>query len=82
MKKLHFESESDSEDINEFVEDEDDDTNLQDIISNEILEVEEEMQFARIGFEEGEYVLIRFTKKKKECLNIMLGKLFLKIFLV
>lgn len=66
VKTLHFESESDSEDINEFVEDEDDDTTLQDIISDEILEVEEEMQFDRMGFEEGEYVLIGFTKKKKK----------------
>ena len=63
IKKLDFDSESENENIYLFSEVEDDGTDLIDIINQEISENQEEMNFERATFEEGEYVLVGFTKK-------------------
>ena len=63
IKKLDFDSESENEDVDLISEDEDDVTDLLDIINQEINEKQEEINFERATFEEGEYVLVGFSKK-------------------
>lgn len=63
---MDFDSESENEDIDLVSEDEGDRPStaaLLDIINQEINEAEEEMNFERPSFEEGEYVMVGFQKK-------------------
>lgn len=60
-KKLDFDSESENEDVD--VNSDDDGADLMDIINQEIYESQEEANFERARFEEGEYVLVGFSKK-------------------
>ena len=63
IKNLDFDSESENVDVDLVLEDEDDVTDLLEIMNQEINEKEEEIKFERESFEEGEYVLVGFSKK-------------------
>lgn len=65
VKKLTFpsDSEDDDLDINLFSEEEDNITEMLEVINQETSELQDQMNFERETFEDGDYVLVNFQKK-------------------
>ena len=81
-KKIEFNSESDIDDLDSDIiyDDEDhinDRSELLQIINEELAEAQEELDLERLAFDNGDYILVGFERKKAKG-NIMLVKPFLK----